>query len=770
MAKTATRGDAGVRDLASSHRAVGEGTPRIDAVANVTGASRFGADYTLPGTLWTRILRSPHAHARITRLDVSKALAHPGVRAVGTAADLPAKREATSRTHTVFADGFVLFVGQPVAAVAAIAEADAEEAVRLIEVEYVPLPAVLDALEAMKPGAPLIRHSTEAVDRSEQRLHTDVGSEAEHETQGGNVSSEVHFDRGDAEKGFAEADVIAEGAFHSAVVHQSYLEPHAALASWDPSGKLTVWCSTQGQFWLRDAIAGIVDVPPSRVKVIGTAIGGGFGGKLGDLVAHIAAILARKAGAPVKTVISRSEELGGGAPAPASVIEIKIGAKRDGTMTALRGRVVMDSGAFPGAPMSIATVLLGAVYEIPNYKLDGYEVLTNKPSVTSYRAPGAPNSAFALEAAVEELARKLDMDPIKLRLKNAIDEGGKWPNGQPLGPIGLKKCLEAIRDHEYYSLRSAGPENGKLRGWGVATGGWPGGSGPAAAEARLDPDGSARILVGAINLTGTSTSFVQIAAEELCLPLDRVKLVEGDTDEAPFAPVSGGSQITYAVGTAVRRAAAGLMEKMRAAAAQKLEVSPEVLEAEDGVFRVKGDPEKKLGFKRVYDAALAAGGPLEATGSKPRLPTAPAYVATYAEVLVDPETGNVDLVKLLAVQDVGFAINPMSVDGQMQGGAIQGFGYAVTEELKFDAQGKALNVGFLDYRLPTALDVPMVATTIVEVPNEHGPYGARIVGEPPIVTPGAAISNAIARALGKTVRWQPMDPERVVALAREKVK
>ena len=764
MVDTAVARDA---KIAGGHRSVGSPAARIDGIPNVTGASLFGADYSLPGMLWTKILRSSHAHARITRIDISKARAHRGVRAVATAEDLPQDRDAASRMQNVFAGEFVLFVGQPVAAVAAVTEADAEEAVDLIELDYEPLPAVIDPLEAMEPDAPVIRHSADPIDRSEQRIHTDVGSESEEETEDGNVSSEVHFARGDLEAGFAEADVIVEGRYRSAVLHQSYLEPHAALAAWDAAGNLTVWCSTQGQFHIRDEIAKIVDVPATQVKVIGTSIGGGFGGKLGGLVTHMAAILARKAGAPVKSVLRRSEELGGGTPAPASVIDVKIGAKHDGAMTALEGRVVMDTGAFPEAPMSIATLLLGAIYDIPNFKLDGYEVLTNKLSVTAYRAPGAPNSIFALEAAVGELARRLELDPIGLRLKNEIKEGDKWPDGEPLGPIGLRQCLEAVRDHPTYQSRSSEPENGKLRGWSVAAGGWPGGSGPAAAALHLNEDGSIRVLVGAINLTGTSTGFAQIAAEELRVPIERVQVILGDTDEAPPAPVSGGSQITYAVGTAVKRGGEELMRLIKNVAAERLKVEPEDLEAIDGVLQSKSDGEKKIDYALVAGAAIAAGGPLAATGSKPRLPTAPGYAVAFAEVLVDPETGQVDLVKLLEAQDVGFAINPKSVEGQIQGGAVQGFGYAVTEELLFDEEGRPINTAFLDYRLPTSYDTPDVDAVIVEVPNKHGPYGARIVGEPSIIPPGAAITNAIAAAIGKSVYDQPMTPERVLqALGR----
>ena len=498
---------------------------RIDGIENVTGAAKFGADFSLPGMLWGAILRSPHAHARIKGIDYSKALEAPGVVTVATAADFAEDVvEPTSRPHNVFAGDFALFLGEPIAAVAAVTKEDADAALELIEVDYEPLPHVLDPLEAMEPNAPVIRHGDGGeIDRTEMSFHSSVASSAEDMDESGNISSQVQFSRGDLEEGFAEADVIKEGRFTAAMVHQTYIEPHAALAHYTPSGDMKMWVTSQGQFYVRDTVARLLKLPAHKVIVQGTAIGGGFGGKM-TLLAPIPAILSKKARLPVKVVWSRSEELVAANPAPQSVIDVKVGAKRDGTLTALQGRVVMDTGAYPGSPMSTATMLLGSCYVFPNMELEGFEVLTNKVSVGAYRAPGAPNAAHAVENVMSWVAQELGMDPVDFRLQNVIKEGDRWPNGQPLPDVGGVEVLEAIKEHAVWSTPLAQGSNGKPRGRGVAIGCWSGGAGGSAATIKLEADGSFSILVGTINLTGSSTSIAQVAAEELRIPLEYVSV------------------------------------------------------------------------------------------------------------------------------------------------------------------------------------------------------------------------------------------------------
>jgi CO/xanthine dehydrogenase Mo-binding subunit len=745
----------------ASYKVIGKPLPRIDGVEKVTGAAKFAADYSLPGMLIAKVLRSPHAHARITRLDVSKAAAYPGVVAVVTGQDLEGvEREPTSRMQNALARTQVLFAGQPIAAVAATTREAAEEALPLIEVEYEVLPPVLDPLEAMKPGSPTIKHEgSEAgvhIDRSEEKIHAAGAGELEEEdveAETNNVSSQVHFKRGDVEAGFKQADAIVEGRWISSSVHQSYMEPHATLAYWDASGTVNIWTSTQAQFNVRDSIARMFHLPISKVRVVGTEIGGGFGAKFG-VMAPIAVLLSRKTKRPVKHVLTRSEDLIGGTPAPYTVIDVKVGATKTGKITALKARVVMDTGAFPGAPMSIGTILCGGSYKLENFELDGYEVLTNKASVGAYRAPGAPNVAFGIEGAIEQLAKKIGMSPIEFRLRNAIEEGDKWPNGNALPAVGCRAVLEAIRNHPIMSDK-LGPNEGR----GVAIGAWPGGAGAASAYCRANPDGTFQVITGTINLTGSTTALAQIAAEELGVPMALVSVVTGDTSEAPHSPAAGGSQITYTMGHAVQRAAIDCREKMLALAARRLEVDKTQLRIEDGV--VKASNGKAVTYKRLADQALQSTGPVVGEGShRPGRPF-PGFAATAAIVHVDPDTGAARIKRIVTAQDAGFAINPMAVEGQMQGGTVQGAGMALTEELVYNQDGRVANPGLLDYRLLTCGDVPMIETIIVEVPAEAGPYGARIIGEPPIVPPGAAIGNAISDAIGKPIYHFPATPERV---------
>lgn len=746
---------------ATNYAVIGKSLPRVDGPEKVTGSAKFVADFSLPGMLIARALRSPHAHARIKRLDVSKAEAYPGVVAVLTAADIAdVECEPTSRSQNVVAKTQVLFAGQPVAAVAATTREIADEALALIEVEYDVLPPLLDPLESIKKGSFTIVHEgSEAgvhIDRSEEKIHAGgAGALAEEDetTEVNNVSSQVHFKRGDIARGFQEADVIVEGQWVSNSVHQSYMEPNGTMAAWDAAGNLTIWTSTQGQFHIRDSMARMLHIPISKVRVISSEVGGGFGAKFGAL-APLAVLLARKAGRPVKHILTRSEEMVGATPAPYTVTEVKLGATRDGRITAMKARVVMDTGSFPGAPMSIGTILLAGSYDIENFELDGYEVLTNKASVGAYRAPGAPNVAFGVEGAVDMLAEKIGMSPLEFRLKNVIEEGDKWPNGNALPAVGARQVLEALKAHPI-SSQKLGPNEGR----GYAIGGWPGGAGAASAYCRSNPDGTFQIITGTNNLTGSLTALAQIAAEELGIPLSLVTIVTADTSDAPPSPASGGSQITYTMGHAVSLAAKDCREQMLDLAARRFGVDRAKVAIVDGVIR--GPDGKTVTYRRLSDEANQGPGPIVGHGAhRPGRPF-PGFAATAAIVHVDPDTGQTTLKRVVTAQDVGVAINPMAVEGQIQGGTVQGLGMALTEEIIYNQDGRVANPGLLDYRILTCADVPEIETILVNVPAEAGPYGARIVGEPPIVPPGAALGNAISNAIGKRIYVFPATPERV---------
>ncbi len=747
------------------YRTVGKPVPRIDGVGKVTGRTLYTDDMVLPRMLHAKVLGSLHAHARISSIDATAARNHPGVEAVVTAAELPPhKKDPSNRRQVIFAEGEVLFCGQPVAAVLAGDPHVAEEALALISVEYEELPAVLDPLAAMKEDSPLVRSPLGEVDRSEERGHVTVNVEQE-EAKGkaSNTSGQISFTRGDVEAGFGEADRVVEGSWRSAMVHQSYIELHSTIADYDVAGELSVWTSTQGPFQIRDALCQALDLPQTKVRVTPMEVGGGFGGKiyLTELMVAALAMIVRR---PVKYIMSRKEDLQAATPSPQVVVQLKAGMKGDGTLTAIQARLIYDCGAFPGAPMLPGCLLLGGYYRCANLGIQGYEVMTNKVSVGALRAPGTYNATFAIESAIEMLAAELGLDPLEARLKNVVEEGDPLPSGQPYPRIGARQCLEAIGDSAIWKERSESRKRPHT-GVGLALGGWLGGLQPSTATVQLNGDGTISVIVGAADITGTNTSFAQIAAEELNVPLSMVNAATGDTKTAPYAGISAGSKTTFIVGRAVKAAAEQAREQILAIAANPLEAAPEELEMADGVVRVKGNEEKSLTFARIgtMSTAFAARyAPVMGTGTVAASKQAPGFTVQTAEVEVDPETGIVTVLRYAIAQDVGFAINPLSVAGQMQGGASQGLGVALSEEMQYDEKGRLLNPNLLDYRLPTTQDLPPIEAIIVEVPSEDGPYGARIVGEPSIVAGPAAVANAVADAIGTRVHEVPITPERVL--------
>jgi CO/xanthine dehydrogenase Mo-binding subunit len=755
------------------YRAVGKPVRRIEGVGKVTGKTVYADDMQLSHMLHAKVLGSPHAHALIKSINANAARNHPGVEAVFTAADLlPYKKNPSNRRGLIFPDEEVLFEGQAIAAVLASDPHVAEEALALIEVEYEVLTPVVDPIEAMKEDSALVRSPVSDVDRSEERGHVTIDVEQkEAEGKPTNIASQMKFDRGDVEAGFAEADCVIENTWRSAMVHQSYIEPHSTIADYDASGELSVWTSTQAPFYIRDELCQTLGVPENKIRVTATEVGGGFGGKI-YLQELMVAALAMAIHRPVKYVMSRHEDMLAATPAPFAQVELKTGMKRDGTLTAIKARLVYDSGAFPGAPMLPGCLLVGGYYKCANLDIQGYEVLTNKVSVGALRAPGAHNATFAIESQMDMMARELDLDPLEVRLKNAVEEGDPLPSGQPYPRIGLRECLEAIAESDVWRRRARSNENtnrpdgrASARGVGLAVGGWMGGLQPASAIVCLNSDGTINVTVGSADITGTNTTFAQITAEVLGLPLEMVNVTSGDTRTAPYAGMSAGSKTTYTVGRAVKEAAEDAKRQMLEIAAKRLEAAAEDLTMADGKISLNGADEKSLDFRRLGRITTGFGAPHAAVVGRGAISTrkmAPGFTAQAAEVEVDPDTGEVTLLGFAIAQDAGFAINPLSVEGQMQGGASQGLGIALSEEMLYDHQGRLLNGNLLDYRMPTSRDLPPIEAIIVEVPSEEGPYGARIVGEPSIVAGAAAVANAVCDAIGVRLTGVPITPERVL--------
>ena len=746
---------------------IGRSVRRLDGGEKVTGLTRFAGDLQLSRMLHARLVLSPHAHARIVRIDGSAAAGRPGVLGVFGAADLGlANADPNARSKSPLALDRAMFVGHPVAAVVAETAAMAEDAAALVDVRYEPLPAALDARDAMRPDAPRVRAVAGAGGEAELGMHgAATGGEQLREAVGPNVVSTQRFHRGDLARGFAEADVVVERRFETPMVHQGYLEPRAVVADVDPLGALTIWTATQALFFTRSEVCEALGLPEHRVRIVATPLGGGFGAKF-VLLESLAGALALRLRRPVSVVMTRTEEFLATTPAPPAVIELKVGARRDGTLTALEGRAVFDAGAYAGAPLGIALLLMGSYYRVPNLELRGYEVLTHKPGNGAYRAPGAVQGTFAIESVMDELARATGLDPIDLRLRNASRPGDAMVNGQPWPKMGLVECLERLRVERGRRPELTRPANGRYRrGAAVAIGGWMGGIEPANAACRLDRDGTLSILVGTVDMSGTNTAFAQIAAEAFGLPVEDIQVVNGDTDSAPYAGASGGSKITYTVGLAVERAARDARRQLLAIAADRLEAAVEDLEIVDRAVRVRGVPGRAVPVGELAKASMQFGAkyePVYGRGGSATVARSPAFAAHLSEVEVDTETGAVRVARHLTVQDVGRAINPAAVEGQIQGGVVQGIGWALLEQMPYDAEGQLLAATLMDYALPQSDQVPLVESVLLEVPSEHGPFGAKGVGEPPVVGVPAAIANAVAAATGRRFTSLPITAQDVV--------
>ena len=740
-------------------RWIGTRPVRPDGVDKVTGRARFGADVHLPNMLVGKVLRSPHAHARLKSIDASRALALPGVKAVVTRddfGDLPSEFVPAGEmlvnyrdvVRNVMAREKVLYEGHPVAAVAAVSERAAKEALNLIEVDYEVLPHVMDVEEAMAPDAPL--------------LHEDMitaGVEPAPETPS-NVAKVVEFGHGDVEAGFAEADVVVEREFRTRPVHQGYIEPHSCVASFTGAGQAELWCTTQGHFVVRGHCAKLLGMEVSRLRVTASEIGGGFGGKTVVYLEPLALMLSRKSGHPVKMTMSREEVFRASGPAPGTCIRVKVGIRRDGRITAGEAELKYLAGAFQGSPVQPGCMCAFAPYDISNVKVTGYDVVVNRPKAAAYRAPGAPQSEFAVESVIDELAKIIGMDPVELRLKNAAKEGTRAAYGPTFGPVGLVETLEAARAHEHYRAL-LGPGQGR----GVASGFWFNIGGATCANLNLGEDGTIALVAGTPDIGGSRAALCLQAAEALGVDVETIRPLIADTSSLGYTFLTGGSRTAFASGMAVIEASKDMIGQLCERAAKIWDIPADAVEWVEGEARPAGANAgefEPLPLAELAGLAGKTGGPIVGRAQINAQGAGPSFGTHVVDVDVDRETGRVEILRYTAVQDAGKAVHPDYVEGQMQGGAVQGIGWALNEEYVYDEHGRLENPGFLDYRIPVCSDVPMIDTVIVEVPNPTHPYGVRGVGETPIVPPMAAIANAVEGALGIRFTELPMSPPRVL--------
>jgi CO/xanthine dehydrogenase Mo-binding subunit len=747
-------------EAAAPLKVVGTRPVRPDGVDKVTGKATYGADFTLPGMLVGRILRSPHAHARIVSIDTRFARALPGVKAVITAADLPDLAseefeggESASNLRdvslNVMARHKALYEGHAVAAVAATTAAIADQALDLIVVTYDVLPHVIEVEAAMAPDAPVLHDHifTEGVEPTP--------------TTPSNIAKVNELKRGDLAEGWAAAEVTVEGRYTTAAVHQGYIEPHACLATFAADGQCQVWSASQGQFMVRTLCAKILDLDASNIRVIPAEIGGGFGGKTTVYLEPLALALSRQCGAPVKMVMTREDCFRATGPTSGSVMTVKLGATRDGKIVAAEVVLKYQAGAFTGSPVGAGSMTALACYDVPNFAITGYDVVSNSPKVAAYRAPGAPIAAFAVESAMDDLARELGMDPIALREINAVRDGMKSAYGPTFRNIGYVETLEAIRDHPHYAAPLTGPNQGR----GVAVGFWFNVGGESTAAVNIGEDGSAVVITGNPDIGGSRASMAMMAAEVLGLPLDKVRPIVADTASIGFSMLTGGSRTTFATGMAVTQAAEKIVADCKRRAAQLWDVAIDQVDWIDGAAVCLDASKAKEDMSLAALAAQSArtGGPIGAQVSLTAQGAGPGFGVHVCDVEVDPETGHVTILRYTAAQDVGRAIHPAYVEGQVQGGVAQGIGWALNEEYIFDGDGRMENAGFLDYRVPVASDLPMIDTVLVEVANPRHPFGAKGVGEVPIVPPLAAVANAVRAAIGVRMTDLPMSPPKIRA-------
>jgi CO/xanthine dehydrogenase Mo-binding subunit len=745
---------------------------RLDGPEKALGRATYGPDVVRPGMLHGRLLRSLVPHARIVSVDTSAAERLPGVRAVLSARDVPDVRFGGAVSDVpLFATRKVRYQGEPIAVVAAVAPEIAEQALSLIDVETDALPLVDDPEAAMLPDAPLV--------------HEEWPSYAALPTirREGNVCSHTSLERGDVDAAFAAADLVVDERYRVSMVHQGYLEPRAALAEALPGGRLTVWSTTQLPFLIRENLAAILDLPVARIRVIATAIGGGFGGKLRLLLEPYCALLAMRTGRPVRMVMSVEEELTADAPRAGAITDVRSAVSRDGRILGRDVRVIFDCGAYAGsAPgiTSIAALTAAGPYAIPAIRVEAYGVYTNKANTGSYRAPGAPQVNFPIESHMDEIAARVGLDPLELRLRHVLRDGDVAANGQELRGVSIRRCLERAADAIGWGAPgepASGPS--RRRGKGLACAWWTTTQGASSAYTRANEDGSIVLVTGCAEIgTGAiSAGLPRIVADRLGVRPSDVIIVSADTDATPYDLGAQGSRSLYMAGSAALRASEDLAEQLGRIAAEALEISPEDVELRGGAARVRGAPGRSVPIGDLVRLAMKKGGPPIGTGTLTGVLPAyddrclqhstyptfndPSFTAHAAEVEVDTETGEVQVLRYVAAHDVGRVIDRGGIEGQVAGGVVQGLGQALMEEIAMDG-GAVLNANLGGYRMPSSLNAPPVESVLVESPSEHGVLGVKGVGEPPVIPPAATIANAVRSATGARLRVLPMTPECVL--------
>ncbi len=747
------------------YKVIGTRPIRHDGTDKVTGRAQYGADVHMTGMLFARVKRSPHAHAIIKKIDASKALALPGVRAVITNADFPRPPAGAGtidegppqpwrfQVQNFLAEKKVLYRGHAVAAVAATDVHIAEDALALIDVEYEVLPPVVDVREAMANDAPILH---------DDLFTKDTTPLADAPSQASNIAAHTQINRGDVQTGFAAADIVLEREFTTTMYHQGYIEPHNGTAHWGRDGRLTVWNSSQAPFNMRNSLSSVLQIPAHKVTVVPLEIGGGFGGKIGMYLEPLAALLSKKTGKPVKMTMTREEVFESTGPTSGTYVRVKVGAKNDGTLTALEAYMAYEAGAFPGSPVGGGMNGLAAPYNIPNVLIDGYDVVLNKPKTAAYRAPGTPAGEFPGDAVINEIADMIGMDQIEIRLKNAAKEGDERPWGGTWGPIGAVECLEAMKDSPHYKSELQGDNSGRSIGLGY----WGNAGLETSSSASVNADGSVNLVLGSVDIGGSRPALAMQLAETLGITAEDVWPRVVDTDSVGFTFFTAGSRTAFAGGWAAYELGLEIRRQMVSRAARIWECEEdEVTYEDDGVLHGPKDAEGKdrqMTFKEMAGQLNRTGGIIDVSVNINKSSVGPAFAGHIADVEVDRDTGKVQVTRYTATQDVGTAIHPSYVEGQIQGGVAQGIGMALTEEYHFDPEGRMQNSTYLDYRMPTALDLPMIETILIEVPNPGHPYGVRGVGEVCIVPPLAAIQGAIAEAIGIRFTDLPIQPQDVI--------
>ncbi len=735
-----------------SNKWIGKNTIRPDGADKVTGRAEYAADTTMPGMIWGKVLRSPYPHATIKSINTKKAEALDGVFSIATSKDcidfpvdtpvILGIQDIRWMVRNVLAKEKVLFHGHPIAAVAARTEEIAEKACQLIEVEYEIHSWAIEIDDAIKSTAPI--------------LHDFIKFEG----KPSNIAGTMEHKKGNIDDGFKEADIIIEKEFETAAVHQGYLETHACLVSVSPDDKTTIWSSSQGQFMVRAMTSFITGIPQSDIRAIPAEIGGGFGGKTIVYLEPVATILSRKSGRPVKMVMTREEVMRASGPTSASKSKVKIGVKNSGKITAAQGIFYLQAGAFPGSPIRGAVGCCLAPYDVPNAHTLGYDVVSNRSKVAAYRAPGAPIGAYAVECVLDEIAEKLSMCPLEFRLKNAAQEGTKAVHGPTYPLMGYIETIKACISHPHYKAPLK-----KLQGRGYASGFWFNAGGESSAQVNITEDGNVVVTTGHPDIGGSRASIANITAELLGIDVKRVSVLIGDTATIGYSNLTGGSRVLFASALVVTESTNQVIDILKERASKIWNIDREAIEWENGQARPAGENAgkfKPLSLVELADKATPTGGPIGAGHQVNTVGAEGGFATHMCDVEVDIELGIARIIRYTAAQDVGKAIHPAYVEGQLQGGVVQGIGWALNEEYIFNKEGKLDNPGFLDYRIPVCSDLPMIDTILVEVPNPKHPQGVRGVGEVPIVPPLSAIANAIYNAIGKRLYSLPMSPPKIL--------